>query len=173
MAVLSGNADGAGTGPTARGNSFPCCWARYLSALWIIPRPHPTGFSLSSFCLRAVNSKSRSRAWVAAYHSTVILRQYSCVLALSLLACWVVGGVTNIVSRNTSPQITSRNEVRKQCRFSLGHSSCRLGKFKDQNLCVTQQIDREGARQYSGSGFADVLANAGIPAVIPYLTFLL
>ena len=77
------------------------------------------------------------------------------------------------VSRNTSPQITSSNEVREQCRFPLGHSLPCLGQFIDQKLCVTQQINREGALQYSGSGFTDVFANAGVPAVIRHLTILL
>ena len=86
---------GAGTRPRAWGGSLPCCLARYLSALQIIPLPHPTRFSLSSPCLWAARSKSRNRAWVAANRSTLILQRYSRVLALSLLACWVVHGVTN------------------------------------------------------------------------------
>ena len=74
------------------------------------------------------------------------------------------------VSQNTSPQVTTCNEVCEEHQLCFGHSSSCLWQLIHQKLCIAQQIHGEGTRQYFSPGFANIFANAGIPAVIWHLT---
>ena len=76
------------------------------------------------------------------------------------------------ISQNTTPQVTTSNEVCEEHQFSIGHPSSHLWQLVHQKLHITQQIHGEGARQDFCPGFTNVFASAGIPTILQHFMVL-